>query len=511
MPWHGPAGRVAMIRIQGTETTRDVHGARRRHRTLPDHARSTYDAVVVGAGPNGLSAAIVLASEGLEVLVLEGAETIGGACRTRELTRPGFLHDLGAAILPLGIASPFFDELELERYGLRWVQPELPLAHPLGGDRAVVLHRSLERTALELGSDGDAYRDLFEPLMRRWPEVLDEILQPPIHLPRHPVRLARFGLRALQPALRLAGGSFRGAEARALFGGLAAHATVPLSLPGSSALGLMLGALGHGPGWPFPRGGAERLVRALERCLLDLGGEIVTGWHVESLEELPPARAVVLGMTPRQILRIAGSHLPGGYRRRLGRYRYGGAAFKVDFALSEPIPWTAEACRRAGTVHLGGTLDEIARAEAAVGAGAVPSNPFVLLAQHSLFDPERAPSGSHTAWSYCHVPHGARIDVTGRIEAQIERFAPGFRDVVLERRVLGPRELERTNPNLVGGDINGGANTLDQLLARPVLARRPYRLPIEGLYHCSSATPPGGGVHGMCGVHAARCVLADLG
>jgi phytoene dehydrogenase-like protein len=480
------------------------------HRSLPEHAREVYDAVVVGAGPNGLSAAVVLAREGLAVLVVEAAREVGGACRSGGLTRPGFVHDVGASILPLAAASPLFERLPLERHGLRWVHPAIPVAHPLGGGRAVAAYRSLGTTARRLGRDRSAYEALLEPLVEGWPVILGEVMRPLVRFPRHPVAMARFGTRALLPASTLARWTFSTEEARALFGGIAAHATVPLSSPGSSALGLMLLMAAHGRGWPFPRGGSSALTDALAGYLRELGGEIVTGWRVRSLEELPPARAVVLGLTPRQILALAGPHLPRIYRARLSRYRYGGAAFKVDYALREPIPWTAEACRRAGTVHVTGPLAELEAAEAAVARGRVPERPFILLAQHSLFDPSRAPGDRHTAWLYCHVPHGSTVDMTGRIERQIERYAPGFREIVLERRIRSPFALEAANPNLVGGDINGGANTLPQLVARPVLSRRPHRLPFHGLYQCSSATPPGGGVHGMCGFHAARAVLEDL-
>ena len=475
-----------------------------------------YDAVVVGAGPNGLSAAVVLARAGWSVLLVEQGDTVGGAARSAEVTRPGFVHDLGSAIHPLAAASPFFRTLPLEKHGLSWVQPDLPLAHPLGDGRAAAMHRSLDRTAKHLGADGEAYRRLMAPLVNQWRSLMEEVLQPVAHLPSAPLLLARFGLRALCPATLLTRGLFREADARALFAGSAAHAALPLSAPGVSAFGLLLHAAGHTVGWPFPKGGAGALTQALAAYFRDLGGTIETGHPVDSVDALPSARAVLLGLTPRQVLNVTDDHLAPRYARQLGRYRYGPAAFKVDYALSDPIPWAAPACRRAGTVHVGGPLDEIAAAEQAVADGHLAERPFVLVAQHSRFDPSRAPDGQHTAWAYCHVPNGSRADATDHIERQIERFAPGFADTILERHTMGPQALERWNPNLVGGDINGGSLQLRQLLFRPIpsLFGSPYRMPTNttgapSLYLCSASTPPGGGVHGMCGAHAARTVLAD--
>ncbi len=475
-----------------------------------------YDAIVVGAGPNGLAAAVALTQAGWAVHVIEQADEVGGAARSAEVTRPGFVHDLGSAIHPLAAASPFFRRLPLEQYGLSWVQPQVPLAHPLDDGQAAVLLRSLPATAHALGPDEAGYQRLMGPLANRWEALLDEVLQPVLHWPRAPALLMRFGLPAVCPARWLARAVFRTDAGRALLAGMAAHSALSLSALGSSAFGLVLMAAGHAVGWPFPRGGAGAITQALAGYLRALGGTIETGRRVDHVAELPSARAVLLNLTPRQVLRVAGAHLPDRYARRLHRYRYGAAAFKIDYALSDPIPWTAEACRRAGTVHLGGTCAEIVASEQAVDDVHVPERPYVLLAQHSVFDASRAPDDQHTAWAYCHVPNGSVVDMTARIERQIERFAPGFRDTILARHVMPPQALEAWNPNLVGGDINGGALDLPQILARPVLARSPYRLPAATesgarLYLCSSSTPPGGGVHGMCGYHAARAVLDDHG
>jgi len=475
---------------------------------------SDVDAIIVGSGPNGLAAAVLLARAGWKVCVYEQASEVGGAARSAARTRPGFVHDVGSAIHPLAAGSPFFRSLPLDDYGLRWVQPELPLAHPLGGDRCAVLHRSLADTARRLGTDRAAYRRLVGPLADRWDDLLDDILQPVLHLPESPLLLARFGLRALAPATLLARLSFQTEEARALWAGLAAHSNLPLSAPGSSAFGVVLGVLAHAIGWPFPEGGAGAITKTLARYLEELGGRIETDAPVRTVDALPRAQAVLLNLTPRQILDVAGHRFSETDTRRLSRYRYGPGAFKVDYALREPIPWRAEACRRAGTVHVGGPLPEVAASEAAVAEGSLSPQPFVLLAQHSRFDPTRAPDGQHTAWAYCHVPNGSPVDATERIERQIERFAPGFRDVILDRAVMAPADLQAGNPNLIGGDVNGGSLHLAQLIARPLLSPTPYRLPASTrtgspLYVASASAPPGGGVHGMAGANAARAVLSD--
>ena len=468
---------------------------------------SAKDAIVIGSGPNGLGAAITLAGAGRSVTVFEAQDTVGGGARSEKLTLPGFVHDVCSAVHPLAISSPLFRSLPLERHGLAWVHPQLPLAHPLDGGTAAILHRSLDATAAALGPDEAAYRRLMSPLVRDWDKLVPQLLGPLLRVPRHPLAMARFGLRAARSARGLAERTFRDEPARALFAGLAAHSMLPLEQPLTASIGLFLGAAGHAVGWPFARGGSQAIADALADHLRSLGGEIVTGRSVDSLDDLPPADVFMLDVTPRQATRIAGSRLPDRYVRRLDRYRYGPGAFKVDFALDAPIPWTAEACGRAGTVHVGGTLAEIAGAERAVAEGGHPDQPFVLVAQQSLFDPTRAPEGKHTAWAYCHVPNGSTVDMTDRIEAQIERFAPGFRERVLARRVTSPAGFEQHNANYVGGDIAGGAHDGLQLLFGPALRPVPYSTPARGVYICSSSTPPGAGVHGMCGYFAARAAL----
>jgi phytoene dehydrogenase-like protein len=467
------------------------------------------DAVVVGAGPNGLAAAIEMACAGLSVRVLEAADTVGGGARSAELTLPGFVHDVCSAIHPLGIASPFFRSLPLADHGLEWVEPPAALAHPFDDGGAALLARSPDAAMPTLGEDDERWGRLFAPLVRNPESLLDEILAP-LHVPAHPLTLARFGLRALLPATTVARRSFRGARARGLFAGLAAHSMLPLERPASAAFGLMLGLLGHAVGWPFPRGGSQALSDALASYLRSLGGEIETGRRVESLAELGETRLVVLDVTPRGLLELAGDRLPDRYRRRLERYRYGPGVFKLDWALAGPIPWRADECSRAATVHLGATLEEIAASEAAPAQNRSAERPYVLLAQQSLFDPTRAPAGRHTAWAYCHVPNGSSVDMTEQVESQVERFAPGFRERILARSALGPADLERSNPNYVGGDINGGLADLRQLLTRPVARWSPYSTPLPGVFLCSASTPPGGGVHGMCGFHAARAALRSI-
>jgi phytoene dehydrogenase-like protein len=466
-----------------------------------------YDAVVVGAGPNGLAAAIEIARAGRSVLVREGAAIPGGSVRSAELTLPGFVHDLCSAVYPMSVASPFFHSLPLADHGLTWIEPPAPVAHPLEGGEAVLQERSVAVTAEGLGRDREAYRDLLQPLVEDWPLLQEALLRPILRWPRHPLALGRFGLLALRSARGLAQAAFREERARALFAGHAAHSILPLEAAISASFGLVLALTGHAVGWPAPRGGAQEITRALTSLLRSLGGDLETGAPVRSLDELPASRLVLCDVTPAGLLRLAGDRLPASYRRALARFRHGPGAFKMDWALAEPIPWRSPACLRAGTVHVGGTLAEIAASERAPWRGQHAERPFVLLAQPSLFDPMRAPDGKHTAWAYCHVPNGSTFDMTDRIESQVERFAPGFRERILARSVLPPAGLERTNPNLVGGDVGGGANTFRQVLARPVFKRVPYATPVRGLYLCSASTPPGGGVHGMCGYLAAQAAL----
>ncbi|HEV2091629.1 MAG TPA: NAD(P)/FAD-dependent oxidoreductase [Rubrobacter sp.] len=471
--------------------------------------RGTYDAVVVGSGPNGLAAAVELARNGRRVAVLEAQDAIGGGTRSAEVTLPGFVHDLGSAIHPLGFASPFFSSLPLEEHGLEWVHPPAPLAHPLDDGTAAVLERSTAQTGATLGRDVEAYRRLMDPLTEDARRI-QGTLSGSWSLPRHPLALASAGIRSLGSATGFAEAAFEGERARALFAGNAAHSFLALEKRPSALFGVVLGTLGHAFGWPFPRGGSQSIADALASYLLSLGGEIFTGVRVRSVEEVPKTRTVLFDVTPRQLLDIAGEHLTERYAGGLKRYRYGPGVFKVDLALDGPIPWTAEGCLRAGTVHLGGTLEEISAGEAAVARGEHPERPFVLLAQQSLFDPTRAPEGRHTVWAYCHVPNGSTFDMTGRIEAQMERFAPGLKDRILARSAWGPADLERWNANLVGGDINGGFMNVRQLFARPMIRPNPYATSAPGLYLCSSSTPPGGAVHGLCGFMAARSALRYL-
>jgi phytoene dehydrogenase-like protein len=450
---------------------------------------------VIGSGPNGLSAAITLAQAGRRVDVYEAEAQPGGGARTMELTLPGFRHDFGSAVHPMAAGSPFFATLPLEQHGLQWIQGSAPLAHPLDDGSAVMLERDLDDAEVALEHDGRAWRKVVEPLVDNWTQFANDALGPVMRIPGHPFLMARFGYYAFQPALRLSEHLFAGERARALFAGLAAHSFLSLDQPLSSAIGLMLGAAAHTVGWPIPRGGAQAITDALAAHLQGLGGEIHTGMRITTLDELQSPDALILcDVTPRQLISIAGNRLHRGYRNSLRRFRYGPAAFKIDYALSEPIPWRAKECSRAITVHLGGTIEEIARSEYAVTHGQAAERPFVLVAQPSLFDSTRAPDGKHVAWVYCHVPNGSGVDMTSRIEAQLERFAPGFNDCVIARRVSAPSDLEAMDSNLVGGDVGGGELSMRQFFFRPAL----------GNY---SSTPPGGGVHGMCGYHAGRTAL----
>ena len=466
------------------------------------------DAVVLGAGPNGLAAALTLARAGLSVLLVEARDTVGGGVHSAALTLPGFLHDVCSSAYPMAACSPIFAEAGLERHGLEWAHPEAPVAHPLDDGTAVLLERSVARTAEGLDRrDARAYRRNVGWMADAWTRLVPDVLAPP-HLPRHPFWLARFGWSAVRSVSGLARAWFEGPRARALFAGIAGHGALPLEQPLSGGLALSLGVAGHAVGWPFARGGAVKLAQALAGALKEAGGEITCGWRVRSLDELPPARAVLCDVTPRALAQLAGPRLSDEFKKRLRLYRHGPGTFKLDWALDGPIPWRAAQVARAGTVHVGGTLEEIAASERAACEGRVSERPFVLVTQPSAFDPSRAPAGRHTAWGYCHVPAGSSFDMTERIESQMERFAPGFRDRILARSVLAPADLEALNPNLIGGDIQGGAGSIAQLVLRPTM--RLHGTPAAGLYLCSSSTHPGPGVHGLCGYHAARRALAEV-
>jgi phytoene dehydrogenase-like protein len=462
--------------------------------------------VVIGSGPNGLAAAITLAQARRSVLVIEGQDTIGGGTRSTELTLPRFVHDVCSAVHPMAVISPLFRKLPLSQHGLTWIQPPVPLAHPLDDGSAAVLLRSVEETAAGLGKDSYSYKRIFGRLVADWPRV-ESLLLAITRVPRHPLAATFFGLLSLRSASGFAKSHFRAESTKALFAGLAAHSMLPLERVPTAAFGLVFAISAHVAGWPIPRGGSQSIANALASYFQSLGGEIVTGEMVASIDDLPKTHAILCDTTPRQLLAIAGRRLPERYRKKLERFRYGPGVCKVDWALDAPIPWTAEACRRAGTVHVGGTLDEISASERAPCNGEHAERPFVLLAQPTLFDPTRAPEGKHIAWAYCHVPSNSQVNMADPIEQQIERFAPGFRRTILKRSVMLTADMQARNPNLIGGDINGGSTQFDQLFLRPTW--RLYRTPSQGLYLCSASTPPGGGVHGLCGYLAARAALRD--
>ena len=465
-------------------------------------------AAVIGAGPNGLAAAIVLAQAGLQVDIFEAEAEPGGAARTLPLTLPGFLHDFGSAVHPMAAGSPFFSSLPLRDYGLEWIHSPAPLAHPLDDGTAVMLEREFDASEAALGEDGCQWRRLMEPFAKRWQELAPEVLRP-VHLfTRHPFLLAHLGLVSFPSAIAVSQHWFRDARTRALFAGLAAHSVLALDEPMSAGIGLMLGVAAHAVGWPIPRGGAQSITNALCAYLANLGGTVQTSTRIESLAAIGNYDMTLCDVTPRQLLRIAGERLSASYKRQLQSYRYGPGVFKIDYALSSPVPWNASECLRAATVHLGGTMEEIAASEDAMRHGHHAERPFVLLAQPTLFDGSRAPQDRHVAWAYCHVPNSSGFDMLPRLEAQIERFARGFRDCVLARRVLTPASLESMDANLIGGDIGGGAMDLRQFLFRPT--RRQYATSARDIFLCSSSTPPGGGVHGMCGYNAARLALSRL-
>ena len=467
-----------------------------------------YDAVVVGSGPNGLAAGITLQQYGLSVLIVEGKETIGGGLRSAELTLPGYTHDICSAIHPMAVGSPFFNALPLRDHGLKFVHPDICAAHPFDNGEAGVLLRSLDETASHLGRDGKNYKKLIGPLVSSWPSIVKDVLSP-LGIPRKPVAYAKFGLDAILSAQAISK-RFSTLKARGLWAGMAAHSLLPLTNLSTAAIGMVLATIGHLGGWPIPIGGSQRIANALASYFTSIGGKIATNFYVSSLDQLPTSKAILFDITPRQLLKIAGHKFSSIYKWQLNRYRYGMGVFKMDWALDGPVPFTAEECRRAGTVHLGNSFEEIARSEHMAWRGHHSDKPFVLLAQQSLFDSSRAPSGKHTAWAYCHVPNGSTRDMSEIIEKQIERFAPGFRERILSRHVLNSQQLEEYNSNYIGGDINGGAIDIFQLFTRPALRSSPYRTSAKGMYICSASTPPGGGVHGMCGYNAAKRALKDV-
>jgi phytoene dehydrogenase-like protein len=470
----------------------------------------TYDAIVIGAGPNGLSAATVLAHAGFSVLVREAAPAIGGGARTEELTLPGFLHDVCSSVHPMALVSPWFRQLPLAQYGLEWVHTPRLLVHPFDDGSVITLDRTLDATVESLGTDGPAYRRLVEPFLDRWQDLVADTFRP-IRFPRHPFFMARFGLSALRSVDGLVRARFDNDATRALFAAVAGHCMLPLDWPGTASFGLMLCIAGHAVGWPLARGGSGSIPQALAGYLRSLGGTIETAAPVRDVADLPPARVLLFDVTPRQLLAIAGSRLPPRYQRQLARYRYGPGAFKIDWALSAPVPWRNPRCSESAVLHLAGGYEEVLASERAPWAGLDTRRPFVLFVQPSLFDPSRAPAGHHVGWAYCHVPHASTRDMTAVIEAQVERFAPGFRELVLQRHVFSPAALEQHNPNMVGGDINAGAQHLRQLFFRPVPRWDPYTIPgVDGFYLCSASTPPGGAVHGMCGYHAAQRAVQFL-
>ncbi len=471
-------------------------------------SRKDFDAVVVGSGPNGLAAAIALQQKGLSVIIIEGSTVTGGGLRTKELTLPGFHHDVCSAVHPMALASPFFSSLPLEQFGLQYIHPPVAAAHPFDGGEAALLKGSVEDTAALLGADRQAYIDLMAPIVKDWPLIRNDMLAP-LHFPEHPIAFAKFGLKAL-PSAMFQARRFRTKQARGLWAGVAAHSVQPLTNLTTSAVTLVLMAAAHRHGWPIPKGGSHYIADALTAYFISLGGKIQTGTYITSLEQLPSSDAVLFDITPRQLLQIAGHRFSSIYKWQLNRYRYGPGVYKMDFALDGPVPFAAPGCREAGTVHIGNTLEEIAASEKAAWQGQHSENPYVLLAQQSIFDASRAPEGNHTVWAYCHVPNGSTKDMSPIIERQIERFAPGFRERILAKHTMNTAEIEQYNPNYIGGDIGGGAIDISQLFTRPALRWSPYRSSAKGLYICSSSTPPGGGVHGMCGYHAAQRALKDV-
>jgi len=468
-----------------------------------------YDAVIVGSGPNGLSAAITLARSGYSVVIFEASNVPGGGVRSKELTLPGYLHDVCSTVHPLGVGSPVFKTFPLNQFGLEWVYPEVEMAHPFDDKTTAFLSRSIEKTAYSLDKDSDFYIDWMSRLVEDW-DQLDTHLLGPLKVPEHPLIMARFGYYAIQSAYSFARKYLKGKRSRGFFAGLAAHSIMDLDKTATSAIGIVLAILGHKVGWPMPKGGAQQLTNALTGYLKSLNGEIQVGHYIEDVSELPPARTVLFDLTPKQILRITGNKLPLSYRKKLKKYRYGSGVFKLDWALSEPVPFDSSICNKAGTVHIGGTFEEIHNSEKKVQKGMLPDRPFVLFVQPTRFDPIRAPEGKHTAWAYCHVPNGSTADMTDTIENQIERFAPGFKDTIIKRHKMNAMDFQNYNANYIGGDINGGMQDIRQLFTRPVMKWDPYKTGVDNWFICSSSTPPGGGVHGMCGYHAAQSALKEL-
>ena len=465
-----------------------------------------YDAIIIGSGPNGLSSAITIAREGYSVLIIEGAKVIGGGVRSDYITDSEFKHDTCSAFYPFGISSPFFKSLDLESYGLEWIQPQAPVGHPLDNGESVILERSVNKTADSLGIDAVSYKNIFGPLVKNWPYLVEDILGP-LRLPKHPFKTAMFGLLGARSALGLVQSKFKCQRAKSLFTGIAAHSSQPLNSPFTAGIGLALNIAGHYSGWPIAKFGSQSITDALEKCFLSYGGEIETGHFVSSLNELPNSKIILCDMTPKQLVTIAKNQLGKRYVKSMNRFRYGSGVFKIDWALKGPVPWLSKDCSRAGTIHLGGTSLEIANAEKEVAMGKHPQKPYVLIGQQSLFDETRAPNGKHTLWGYCHVPNGSTKDMTGQIENQIERFAPGFKDLIIQTFTKNSTEMEKYNPNYIGGDIGGGIQDFKQLFTRPDWSLTPYATPTKGLYFCSSSTPPGSGVHGMCGYLAAKVAL----
>ncbi len=467
--------------------------------------RSSYDAIVVGSGPNGLAAAIRLAKEGFSVKIFEAYETVGGGMRTKELIEPGYFHDVCSAIHPMAVASPFLKKLPLGKYGLKWIDPIHPAAHPLDDQSAAVLFNDLHQTAFHLQEDESFYSSTVQPLQKNWEKLAKNFLGP-LRFPKNPLQMASFGLKALQPASRFQK-KFSTEKAKALFAGMAAHSILPLDSVATTAIALVFFGTAHTGGWPLPEGGSQSIANAMSRYFKALGGDIETGFEVRSIDDLPGSKAVLFDLTPKQVSRIVRDRFPSSYKRKLRQFKQGPGVFKIDYILKEPVPWTDPECRRAGTVHLGGNFEEIAASEKQVAEGDHPEKPFVLVAQQSLFDEKRTPDEKQTLWAYCHVPNGSKVNMTSEIENQIERFAPGFRDVIERKVTMNTGDLEAYNANYIGGDINGGRQNFSQLFSRPVHLINPYATPADGIYFCSSSTPPGGGVHGMCGYHAANLVL----